>query len=84
MHREIGALVIAKRQEELDQLRDKMDALGFTPDDLTSRKPNGKSQASPKYRDPESGGKWSGKGHRPQWLRDALDGGRTLEEFLIS
>jgi DNA-binding protein H-NS len=36
----------------------------------------------PKYRGP--GGKtWGGRGARPRWLSNALEEGRTLDEFLI-
>lgn len=38
--------------------------------------------AGPKFRD-ESGNVWSGRGPRPRWLREALEGGRSLEEFLV-
>ncbi|MES1180212.1 MAG: H-NS family nucleoid-associated regulatory protein, partial [Hyphomicrobium sp.] len=44
----------------------------------------GKPQAPPKYRDPESGKTWSGKGKRPPWLVEALGDGRQLEEFQIA
>lgn len=36
--------------------------------------------AAPKYSD-GMGNSWSGKGKRPNWLRDALSSGRSLEEF---
>jgi len=36
---------------------------------------------APKYRDPESGQTWVGRGKRPTWLVNALAGGRTLESF---
>ncbi|HMF26529.1 MAG TPA: H-NS family nucleoid-associated regulatory protein [Pseudolabrys sp.] len=37
----------------------------------------------PKYQGP--GGKtWGGRGARPRWLSNALDEGRTLDEFLIA
>ena len=26
----------------------------------------------------------SGRGHRPQWMREALDAGRRLEEFAVA
>lgn len=32
----------------------------------------------------EAGQTWGGRGKRPQWLRDALAGGRTLDEFRVS
>lgn len=36
-----------------------------------------------KYSDGQ-GNSWSGIGKRPYWLRDALDAGRTLEEFAVN
>lgn len=36
-----------------------------------------------RYRD-ENGNVWVGRGKRPQWLRDALAGGRTLDEFRVA
>ncbi|WP_349742939.1 H-NS family nucleoid-associated regulatory protein [Roseateles cavernae] len=38
---------------------------------------------APKYGD-KAGNSWGGMGKRPQWLKDALDGGATLESFLLS
>lgn len=35
-----------------------------------------------KYRN-DSGGTWVGRGKRPQWLRDALASGKSLDEFLV-
>lgn len=78
-----SALLAEKKHEELEQLR-KMAALGFTSDDLITKTGNGKAAAA-KYRDPENlANTWSGRGHRPQWLRDALDSGRQLDDFLIA
>ncbi len=36
-----------------------------------------------KYRD-EAGNTWVGRGKRPQWLRDALAGGKTLQDFAVN
>jgi len=41
-----------------------------------------KSAAEPKYRD-ESGNTWGGRGPRPQWLRDALGAGKSLQDFAV-
>jgi DNA-binding protein H-NS len=30
-----------------------------------------------------SGGTWGGRGKRPQWLRDALSQGKSLDDFLV-
>ncbi len=31
----------------------------------------------------ETGGTWVGRGKRPQWLRDALAGGKQLSDFAV-
>ncbi len=31
----------------------------------------------------DTGGTWGGIGKRPQWLRDALASGKTLQDFLV-
>jgi DNA-binding protein H-NS len=44
-----------------------------------------KKEAAPKvvkFRN-DSGGTWGGRGKRPQWLRDALAGGKQLSDFLV-
>lgn len=43
----------------------------------------GANKAPPviKFRN-ETGGTWGGIGKRPQWLRDALASGKTLQDFL--
>ena len=41
-----------------------------------------KAPAVVKFRN-ETGGTWGGRGKRPQWLRDALAGGKTLADFAV-
>lgn len=41
-----------------------------------------KSQAAVKFRN-DTGGTWVGIGKRPQWLRDALAAGKTLQDFAV-
>ena len=36
-----------------------------------------------KYRDPETGSTWSGRGLHPKWLRAALARGRKLSDFAL-
>ena len=38
----------------------------------------------PKYRDPESGATWTGRGRTPVWLVKKLSEGRTREDFAIN
>jgi len=46
--------------------------------------PKGKGPAAKtiKFRN-EQGQGWGGRGKRPQWLRDALNTGKKLEDFLV-
>ena len=38
---------------------------------------------APKYRDPETGKTWAGRGLRPLWLTKALKRGKKLSDFAI-
>ena len=38
----------------------------------------------PKYRNPETGATWSGRGKPPRWISDAEAGGKARESFLIN
>lgn len=49
----------------------------------TGAKSASKSTAPVMYRD-DAGNSWVGRGKRPQWLRDALAAGRTLDEFRVA
>lgn len=85
LHRAIGALIAQRRHEALEQLKQQIAVLGFSVDDLappTKRKTN--AAAGVRYRDPESPEHvWSGRGKHPAWLRDKLEQGHALDDFLI-
>ncbi len=84
LHREIGALIAKRRHEALEELKQKVAVLGFTSDDLVPKKKRAAAVAAVKYRDPEMPENvWSGRGKQPPWLRDKLERGRSLDEFLI-
>ena len=81
LHRDIGALIAKRRQEELEQLRDRAALLGFTPDDLIPKKTK-KANGARKYQDPDNPENvYGGKGPHPQWLKEAIENGASLEEF---
>ena len=42
-----------------------------------------RGNSAPKYRGPD-GKTWAGRGARPRWLSNALEAGRTLDEFLVA
>ena len=53
--------------------------LGFT---VAGRAAKAKSAAMAKYRHPETGETWSGKGRAPKWLQEAEANGQRREQFL--
>ena len=50
------------------------------PIELIPRKPR---TARPKYRDPDSGTTWSGRGKLPRWMKRLIDQGADREDFRI-
>lgn len=55
----------------------------------TGREPEREVEAAatgiaPKYRDPETGQTWSGRGRMANWLAEKIRNGHRLEDFLIS
>jgi DNA-binding protein H-NS len=67
----------AAKQSELDEIKARITAAGFTSADLgfepvgkTTQKAPRKSSvpAAPKYRDPATGATWTGRGPRPKWI----------------
>ena len=83
----IRASVVARIRKEMAQH-------GLTAEDLfaeasstligNGRRTKVKAAATkaPKYAD-GAGNTWGGMGKRPGWIREALDAGRALEEFLV-
>lgn len=83
----LQALAEQARQEELVQARRKvrelMDAHNLTSTDFAEPTKRTKLVAKKravqaKYRDPDSGATWSGRGRAPRWLN-----GQEKSEFLI-
>jgi len=86
--------VDAVRSAAVVRIRKEMAQHGLTAEDLfgetrstfigNGRATKGKTKADrpPKYAD-GSGNTWGGMGKRPTWIREALEAGRTIEEFLV-
>jgi DNA-binding protein H-NS len=85
--------------EVVARIKEAIQVYGLTAGDLglTSRGGNGaatrqvkKTKAAAKgtrasrvkFRD-EAGNTWGGRGPRPQWLRDALASGKSVEDFRV-
>ncbi len=67
-------------QAALASVRETIAAFGFTADDVfgTRRKSRGTSGGAPRFRHPETGETWGGRGPRPRWLK-----GKDPEEFRV-
>jgi DNA-binding protein H-NS len=88
--------VDAVRLAAITRIRKEMAQHGLTAEDLFGQAPSvsiGKSRVtkakaktqtakSPKFAD-GSGNTWGGMGKRPAWIREALEAGRSLDEFLV-
>ena len=81
LHREIGALIAERRHHELEEIKQRVALLGFTPLDLAPPKTKRNGGVS-KYANPDDPSEtYGGKGRKPQWLQANLDAGHQLDEF---
>jgi DNA-binding protein H-NS len=96
LNRRIEAAMV--KQDVIVNIRAQMESAGVTLDDLgygstkaASTKP-GTAKAStsrkgtriePKFKAP-TGETWTGRGLQPRWLKQALAGGATLDQFKIA
>jgi len=79
LHREIAALIAQRRHETLKELRSKAALLGFTASDLAPQK---NTKSSFKYKD-NNGNTWTGRGRKPQWVRELIDAGEDIERYRV-
>ena len=56
--------------------------IGSAPAKKRGRKAAVKPVAVVKFRN-DAGGTWGGRGKRPQWLRDAINSGKSLADFAV-
>ena len=80
---DVEATLAQKVSEERRALEQELSKLGgYTG----GKKAGGGSRAAvaPKYRDPETGATWAGRGLKPRWLTAAMKSGKSLEHFAIT
>jgi DNA-binding protein H-NS len=83
---QIAEMQQAQRAEALAEIRARMREYQISVEDLASSGRSAqldKPKSAPKYRNPETGKTWSGRGKRPQWIHDALADGQSLDKYLI-
>lgn len=86
----IAEVITVKKDEELEKalqpLHQLAQTLGVPVAELLNKKPKRKTKEElvPTHRDPNNHkNTWSGRGQRPKWLREELDKGANLDDFLI-
>ena len=91
LEKQIELLGSEQRQAAIAKVKALMADHGLTVADLAGKaSAAGKkiatkgSKVAAKYRDPESGTAWSGRGLQPKWLKAAIESGRKLEDFAVS
>ena len=77
-----------QKTKALAVVKAKAKELGFSLDELTGKmsekKTDVKKPAKAAFRHPDDASKtWAGRGARPLWLKDALNSGKSLEDFKI-
>lgn len=92
LDRKIQETQKAERTAAIEKVRALMAEFGLSMDDLSgkassatpARKKSGDGtrKAAVKYRD-AAGNTWSGRGLQPRWLKEALSGGKSLQDFAV-
>lgn len=74
-----------QRKEALAALEAKAREMGFTLSELTGGAiKTGRSMGAPKYVHPENPAlTWTGRGRQPRWIKEGLESGKSLDDFLI-
>ena len=86
-----------KKARAVARVKAYMKKLGVSVQDLADSSPRAKSATkvrgraaakpkstvAPKFRDPDSGATWTGRGKQPKWLAAAIKDGKKLEDFKI-
>jgi len=91
LEKQIADAQRAERGEAINRVKSLMAEHGLTLADLgprataAPRRATGKTggKVAPKYRHPETGQTWSGRGLKPTWLAAALTDGKSLADFAI-
>jgi DNA-binding protein H-NS len=91
LERQISAERRASRAEAIAQIRTLLAQHGLSPADLSAPMQKhaagahtpSRPKVAPKYRHPETGATWTGRGLNPKWLTEQLANGKQLSDFAI-
>nr|WP_237168693.1 H-NS histone family protein [Paracoccus shandongensis] len=73
------------RKEAITKATEIAKAAGFASlEDMMAAQPGNAGKAEPKYRHPENPDlTWTGRGRKPGWIGEALEAGKSLDDFVI-
>lgn len=84
LDRAINSFEDRKRREALAAVEEAAREHGFNLAELTGGKPSRTGTVAPKYANPEDPTMtWTGRGRKPRWVQENLEGGKQLEDLLI-
>ena len=88
LDKQIDSLGREQREPVIAEIKALMADHGLTLADLAGKAPASArrsaargSKVAVKYRDPDSGATWGGRGPRPKWFKAAIQGGKRLEDL---
>lgn len=90
VERELAQREVRKRGEAVALVREVAADAGLTMEELMAICMKAKAtrlpgeRPAPKYRDPASGKEWTGLGRRPEWVIQALESGKSLNDLRIA
>jgi DNA-binding protein H-NS len=68
---ELESAIAEESEAALADIREKVAIYGFTEKDLFGHHRHLRGPVEAKYRNPETGETWSGRGRPPTWIKDA-------------
>jgi DNA-binding protein H-NS len=81
---DVEAMLAQKVSEQRHSLEQELSKLGGYAGGKKAKARGGpRGSVAPKYRDPETGDTWAGRGLKPRWLTAAMKSGKSLEAFAI-
>lgn len=82
--RAVDGFETRQKQKAMDALKATAQEHGFNLKDLMDDENLKKTPVAAKYADPANPDQtWTGRGRKPRWVQDALDGGKTLDDLAI-
>ena len=78
LEQQIAQIKKAERADALQNARSLIDTFDLTIDELFGKQKSSGKAVAVKYRNPETGETWTGRGRAPRWLE-----GKNREDFAV-